>query len=216
MAVGDLVVTDLDGTLWHLENELHPKALAALREVYGSDTPLLVATGRRRGAALRPLRPLGVLPPAVVLNGAIGVDLKTQERFQTAPFAADDARAVLDAFRDVGLDPCLYVDEAECEVVVSATPSTSPEHLSSLAGAVRRDDLDRLAAEQPVYMFSLIGLPHGQLSAAVEKCAGIGETHLDRRSTCRAWRPSPSRRLDGRSGTGSRLGVAIPPSRPRG
>jgi len=80
----------------------------------------------------------------VVLNGAIGVDLATQKRFHAEPFIADHAVAVLTAFRDVGLDPCLYVEEPDCEVVVSAAPSTSRQHLESLAGAVRTGDLDRL------------------------------------------------------------------------
>lgn len=180
MAAGDLVVTDLDGTLWHLESEIHPATLTALREVMASETPLLVATGRRRGAALRPLRPLGILPPAVVLNGAIGVDLATGERFRTQGFAPDASVAVLDAFRDVGLDPCLYVDGDPYEVVVSQSPSTSREHIESLAGAVRPGDLDQVAREGPVFMFSLIGLPHGQLVAAAEKIGSLGETHLDR------------------------------------
>jgi hydroxymethylpyrimidine pyrophosphatase-like HAD family hydrolase len=180
MASGDLVVTDLDGTLWHHERAIHPKTEAAFRHVIDSDTVILVATGRRRGSVLRPLRPLGLLPPAVVLNGAIGLNLATDERFQSSPFAAEDALAVLDAFRDVGLDPCLYVDEPECEVIVSHTPSTSAEHLASLTGVLRPADLDQAAREQPIYMFSLIGLPHGQLLEAAEKCAGMSETHLDR------------------------------------
>ena len=180
MGHGDLVVTDLDGTLWHLENEIHPAALGAIREVIASPTRLVVATGRRLGSVLRPLAPLRLHPPAIVLNGAIGVDLATQERFQRAPFVGDDAVAVLDAFRAVGLDPCLYVDDAAAEVVVSASPSTSKEHHASLAGAVRSDDLDRLAHHEPVYMFSLIGLPHGELVAAAQKIGGLAETHVDR------------------------------------
>ncbi|HUR47952.1 MAG TPA: HAD family hydrolase [Acidimicrobiales bacterium] len=180
MAAGDLVVTDLDGTLWHLENDLHPASLAALRELMASDTPLLVATGRRRGAALRPLQPLDILPPAVVLNGAIGVDLATGERFRRQGFTPDAAVAVLDAFRAVGLDPCLYVDEEQHEVVVSESPSTSREHLESLVDAVRPGDLDQIAREEPVFMFSLIGLPHGQLVVAAEKIGARAETHVDR------------------------------------
>lgn len=180
VAIGDLVVTDLDGTLWHYEGEVHPAALEALREVDDGEAPLLIATGRRRGSVLRPLGPIGVLPPAIVLNGAIAVDLSTHERFLSAPFSTDDAVAVLDAFRDVGLDPCLYVDEPHFEVVVSTSPSTSDQHLASLGGAVRVDDLDRMASNEPVFMFSLIGLPHGQLVAASEKIADLAETHVDR------------------------------------
>jgi hydroxymethylpyrimidine pyrophosphatase-like HAD family hydrolase len=180
MAVGDLVVTDLDGTLWHSEGDIHPATVDAFHRVTAQGVPVLAATGRRRGAAIRGLRSLGVLPPAVVLNGALGVDLPTDERFQVHSFATADAVAVLGAFRACGVDPCLYVDHPGHEVVVSATPSTHPWHLDSLAGALAEADLDATAQHEAVLMFSLIGIPHGEAVAIADAIGDRAEAHLDR------------------------------------
>ena len=102
----DLIVTDLDGTLWHTDDDIHPAATAALEEVRRRGPPLLVATGRRVTSTRVPLARLGAAPPAVVLNGALGLDLATGERFHRAPFTALQATRVLAGFRAVGLDPC--------------------------------------------------------------------------------------------------------------
>ena len=82
----DLVVTDLDGTLWHTDDHVDPKVLAALAELERRGVPLLVATGRRVASTRAPLARIGQAPPAVVLNGALGVDLADGERFHRAPF----------------------------------------------------------------------------------------------------------------------------------
>lgn len=63
---------------------------------------------------------------------------------------------------------------------MSESPSTSRVHLTQLTGAVRTGELDSVVRHEPVFMFSLIGLPHGQLAAVAEKTGGLGETHLDR------------------------------------
>lgn len=180
MAAGDLVVTDLDGTLWHVEEEIHPAIADAVRRLVADGPPLLAATGRRKGSTKRALQRIGVLPPAVVLNGAMGVDLATEERFRTTPFAAADAAVVLDAFLAVGLHPCLYVDEPDHEVVVDETPSTHANHLADLGEAVRRADLLETVRSQPVFAFTIIGLSHALLDAARQKVGGAGEAHLDR------------------------------------
>ena len=180
MAAGDLVVTDLDGTLWHHEEAIHPATADAFHQVIARGVPVLAATGCRRGSAARGLAGLGARPPAVVLNGALGVDLGTDERFQVHRFTTADALAVLEAFRAGGLDPCLYVDHPHHEVVVSATPSTHRNHLDSLAGDVAEGRLDATAQDDAVLMFSLIGLPHGPLAAVADAVRDRAEVHLDR------------------------------------
>ena len=93
MAAVDLVVTDLDGTLWHLDDDIAPSVVAAVAELERRGVPLLVATGRRLASTRRPLGRVGLAPPAVVLNGALGVDLATGDRFHRAPFDRAEANA---------------------------------------------------------------------------------------------------------------------------
>src|SRR3546814_5483805 len=88
-----LVVTDLDGTLWHHDDHIDPEVVAAIGKLEDLGVPLLVATGRRLASTRGPLARIGVAPPAVVLNGALGVDLATDERFHRAPYPRAEARS---------------------------------------------------------------------------------------------------------------------------
>jgi hydroxymethylpyrimidine pyrophosphatase-like HAD family hydrolase len=173
-----LVVTDLDGTLWHTDDAIDPTVVAAVATLAERGVPLLVATGRRLATTRRPLASVGLTPPAVVLNGALGVDLATGDRFHRAPFPTDEARAVLRAFRSVGLDPVVYLDHPELDAVLSATPSTHPDHARAIGGDPV--DLDEVVATLPVLGFSMIGRPHAECVAARDAVGPRAETHLDR------------------------------------
>lgn len=176
----DLVVTDLDGTLWHTDDHVDPKVLAALAELERRGIPLLVATGRRAASTRSPLARIGQAPPAVVLNGALGLDLASGERFHRAPFPGTDASTALAAFASVGLDPVVYVDHPRYDVFLSSTPSTHEEHVRSLGDTAGIDDLKRVCAEEAVLGFSMIGVPHGDGVAASEALGDLVEVHLDR------------------------------------
>lgn len=176
----DLVVTDLDGTLWHTDDDVHPAAVAALGELERRGMPLLVATGRRTASCRVPLARIGQTPPAVVLNGALGLDLRTGERFHRAPFPAEEAVAALAAFAAAGIDPVVYVDHPRYDVFLSATPDTHPGHVASLDDTAAVDDLARVVAEEAVLAFSMIGVPHRDGVAATEALGDLVEVHLDR------------------------------------
>ncbi len=175
-----LVVTDLDGTLWHTDDHIHVDVVAALAALADRGVPLLVATGRRVTSTRLPLARIGAAPPAVVLNGALGVDLATGERFHRAPFPPGEAAAVLAAFRSVGLDPVVYVDHPRYDVFLSPTPSTHPGHVAALGDTAATDDLDRVVAEEAVLGFGMIGVPPGAGVAARDALNGCAEAHLDR------------------------------------
>jgi hydroxymethylpyrimidine pyrophosphatase-like HAD family hydrolase len=176
----ELVVTDLDGTLWEHDTTFHPAVRRAWDEVV-ERVPVLVATGRRITSTRVPLARVGLAPPAIVLNGALGLELGTGRRFHRLVFPREQAVAVLDRFRDVGLDPCLYVDgEEDGLVLLSATPSTNPGHVDALGASARVVDLDEAANDVPVLGFGILGIPHGALAAAAAAIGGAAETHLDR------------------------------------
>jgi hydroxymethylpyrimidine pyrophosphatase-like HAD family hydrolase len=180
MPAVDLVVTDLDGTVWHTDDDIPEAAVAALREVVRRGVHLLVATGRRLASTRAPLARVGLTPPAVVLNGALGVDLATGERFHRAPFPRAQAEAALAAFRSVGLEPVVYVDHPTVDVFLGPRPATNPGHVTSLGDTAATDDLARVAAEEAVLGFSMIGVPHADGVAARDALGDVVEVHLDR------------------------------------
>lgn len=153
----DLVVTDLDGTLWDAGERIHERTLAALRELQRRQTPLLVATGRRPRSAAEVLAREGLAPPGVLLDGAVGYRLNTMERFHRAPFAPADAAAVLHAFEHARLSPCVYVDRPDADVVVGDDPATRPEHLAHIGRWLARDDLDTVVASEDVLAIGIVG-----------------------------------------------------------
>lgn len=173
-------MTDLDGTLWHTDRDIHPRTVAALRTLLEAQVPVLVATGRRRTSTRGALARIGVTPPAIVLNGALGLDLATDERFHCAPFPDGQATAVLAGFHDVDLEPCVYVDHPTVETFLGERPSTHPRHAAGLAPAAAVADLARVCATVPVLAFSIIGLHRGRLVPAAERIAATAEVHLDR------------------------------------
>lgn len=176
----ELVVTDLDGTLWHTDDHVPADVVAALAKLEELGTPLLVATGRRLTSTRVPLARIGAAPPAVVLNGALGVDLRSDERFHRAPFPEGQAVEALAAFRSVGLDPVVYVDHPRYDVFLSETPSTHAGHVADLGATAGTDDLARVVAEETVLGFSMIGVPHSSGVAARDALGDLVEVHLDR------------------------------------
>jgi hydroxymethylpyrimidine pyrophosphatase-like HAD family hydrolase len=175
-----LVVTDLDGTLWHTDGSVHPETARALAELEKRQVPLLVATGRRTRSTKVPLARIGIAPPAIVMNGAVGLHLSTGEQFHLAPFTTADAATVLDQFEACGLSPVVYVEGGEFEVWLSSQPSTHPEHVEALLPHAGVGDLRAAIATEVVVGFSVLGRPHGELLPAFESIGELAETHLDR------------------------------------
>jgi HAD superfamily hydrolase (TIGR01484 family) len=175
----DLVVTDLDGTLWFGHEEIHDATVAAWRELERRDIPVLVATGRRVTSTRRPLERLGFAPPAVMMNGALVMHLRTGERFHQQVYTADEARLVLKAFREAQVEPCVYVDHEHIDVYVGEQPSTHPDHLRGLGSTAVIADLDEIVGSVPVLMFGIMGHNSPPLMTEVARLLlGAAETHL--------------------------------------
>ncbi len=175
----ELLVTDLDGTLWELPATTPDTTRAALRTVLARDLPLLVATGRRVVSTRRPLADLGVAPPAVCLNGALGLDLVTDQRFHIGGFSPSDAATVLSVFSDHGVDPCIYVNRDDPSVFVSATPSTHPDHLLGFGDDVGVRALDDVVDAEVVLGFSVLGIEQAVAEALGRDLHGVASPHTD-------------------------------------
>jgi hydroxymethylpyrimidine pyrophosphatase-like HAD family hydrolase len=154
-----LVVTDLDGTLSDAAERIHPASVRAIRDLEAAGIPVLVATGRRLRMACAVLETGGLTGPAVVLDGALGLDLRDGRVFHQVAFPPGAARRVLEAFAAAGLSPCVYVDRPEVDLVVGERPSTHPDHLARARPWVATEDLHRVVETEPVYAFAVVGRP---------------------------------------------------------
>lgn len=174
-----VVVTDLDGTLWHTDDHVPERVRRAFAEVQARGVPLLVATGRRLASTEAPLAAHGLSAPVVVLNGALGV-LPDGRRFHRARYPVDEGLAVFDAFASAGLEPVVYIDHPSFEVVLGPRPSTNPAHAAALAPTARRGDPRDAVLAGDALGFSLIGVEHTVAVAAEAAIGDRGVTHLDR------------------------------------
>ena len=183
----ELVVTDLDGTFWDAETQVDPAVIAAVAELERRDVPLLVATGRRLTSTREPLARAGLAPPAVVLNGAMGLELASLERFHLAPYPVEEALAVYDAFLSAGVSPVVYVDHPRYDVYLSDQTSTHASHVRQLGdtagvrpSSAMEDELRAAVGQSPVLGFGVIGFPFDDAETAFAALSVIAEPHLDR------------------------------------
>lgn len=175
----ELVVTDLDGTLWEMEEVVHDRTRAAILHVLDQSTPLVVATGRRVVSTRAPLAAIGLAPPAVVLNGALGLDLASGDRFHRGGFSPDEAASVLEAHLAHGVEPCIYLDH-DPSVWVSPNPSTHPDHIVSFDSDVGSGDLRAIVEREHVLAFGVLGIDETTAHRLGEDLAAIATPHVDR------------------------------------
>lgn len=174
----ELVVTDLDGTLWHGHEQTHPETVVAWRELERRGIPVMVATGRRAASTRGPLAALGFAPPAAVMNGALVLDLADDRRYHRQAHDPTAARRILDAFIAAGLDPCVYVDHPRYDAFHGSSPSTHPDHLAGLGSSAAAADLTAVVEEVPVLMFGIVGHAVEPLRSVAAAVIGIGEVHV--------------------------------------
>ena len=167
----ELVVTDLDGTLSDPAENIHPRTAAAVRTIVAAGVPVVVATGRRPRSASWVLDPAGLAGPAIMLDGAVGRDLRNGHTFHQAAFTPEAARLVLRAFLAAGLEPCLFVDHPTAELVIGPSPSTHAGHLARNRAWAVTADLARVVETDPVLTFTVVG---GDATALVEVATAVG------------------------------------------
>jgi len=163
-----LVATDLDGTFWDSSFIPPSSHVAAARELTEAGVTVLAATSRRPRVTRQRLADAGLLLPAVLIDGSLGVDFRTGERFHQACFDQQIALEMLHTFRAHGLDPCLYVEHPTYDIVVSDSPSTCAAHLARLDPVSSVGDLDVTASTMDIYAFSVLGVSRERLSPVID------------------------------------------------
>ncbi len=131
------------------------------------DIPLLIATGRRLTTARRGLAELGLAPPAVVLNGGLGVELATDIEFHRCVYEPEVAMRVLGIFAAGGHVPCAYATDGKAHLAPGTT--TGPRHLASFvdgpsAGEAIEANPIATARSGEVVGFSVIGVDEASLA----------------------------------------------------
>lgn len=171
-----LVVTDLDGTLWDESLRCHPDTLEAVQQLLvRPDIELLVATGRRRNSALRAFEQNGLALPAVLLNGAKGFDVRTDQIFHQATFRPEVLAEVLSRLDGCGLSPVAYLSDTRAMVVEDAVTS-SAGHLDSLGMDRTPTTVAELAARDDVLGMSMLGIERRAAEpalSAMDDLAGV-------------------------------------------
>ena len=194
-----LVVTDLDRTFWGLDCIAPAAHLEALVKLEAAGHVVLAATGRRLRNIARLFDSNGFQLPAVALDGSIGMDFATKERFHRIAFDPAALWELLGTLDAHGIRPCLYIDdrgEPGGDVVLPENPTSEPTHLEFL-----EEDLNHALSpkdvESDVLELVLTGLPSDLAHQAAK------EVHSRSLGVARVDEPDP---LYG----GSRLTVSPP------
>ena len=172
----DLVVTDLDGTLWDRTGRIHPDTLWALGVLRAASFPLLAATGRSARSAWPVMEANGIALSAVFLDGAIGLEFGATAPFYRHDFGPALAAEVLAIFDELGIGPCINVDTPGPDLVLGPNPLTHPEYLRRLQPWTRREDPWTAVRTLPVLAFTVSGSDHTvvrDLAAAVTSRAPV-------------------------------------------
>ena len=174
----ELVVTDLDGSLW-VREEIHPATRAAWTELEARGIPVMVATGRRLTTTREPLARAGLTPPAVLLNGA-------RSRSTSRPTNASIAGTTTPRWRRGCSKRSAPL--RSIRVCTSSTPrsrSTSARGrrpiraiTASFGPRAVSADLDEIVRTEPILGFGVIGYAHEPLTVAVTAIGDRAEAHL--------------------------------------
>jgi len=166
------IVLDLDGTV--IYDDRVPRDVARSAELLkSSGWSLIVATGRILAGALRHIRSLGALWPAIVYDGARVMDPKSGAVYFERRMPADVAREVLRLGFDFPLEVQVYGDEAvRCRpsdlLSIAYFKSLDVKLEPVLLSSDIKDDVFRiLYFGKPALVTKLKGMLEGSLSGKV-------------------------------------------------
>jgi len=107
-----LLVADIDGTLVTSSREITPRVLDAVGAAQRKRVRVCLATGRIWPSAEPYFRRLGADPPAVLYNGGLVYDFRTDTVLRRVPLDYHQAKLVLELLREFpAVQPFLYVGD---------------------------------------------------------------------------------------------------------
>ncbi len=173
------VVTDLDGTFWSRSMRVHPATHDAVGQLDRAGIPLVIATGRRALGALSGLTPEGFGGrPGIFMNGALARDRSDGESFLVETIDAPAVDSMMDLFAAAGLEPMVYVDHPQADLLAGPQPAAGAAYLAGAAGVASYDSevaFRRAVRDAPVIGLGAFGFPEAQLAPIA---AAIDEAEL--------------------------------------
>lgn len=172
----DALITDLDGTFWDRYMSIHPASLEAIAEFDRQSLHFVVATGRRAQGALVGLAPAGLdNRPGILMNGALARDNLHGDSFLVDAIAPDHALEVVETFFRAGLEPIMYIDHPEQDMVVGPSPSAGRDFVARAPGVRRASSLQTVVEESTTIGFGAFGFPRSALEPIADH---INESNL--------------------------------------
>jgi hydroxymethylpyrimidine pyrophosphatase-like HAD family hydrolase len=152
----ELVVTDLDGTLWDGTGRIHPRSLEALEALAEAGLPVLAATGRSARSAWAVMEANRIALPGVFLDGAIGLEYGAATAYYRCEFPPELAGEMLELLDRLGVSPCINVEGPGRDIVLGEHPMTHPEYLRRLQPWLRQEDPWTAVETLNVLAFSML------------------------------------------------------------
>lgn len=152
------VVTDLDGTFWSTAMTLHSATIEAVERIDQAKLPFVIATGRRAQSTLGGMIPLQMTErPCILMNGALVRDRLVDPSFHKDSIPQDDALQTISIFGEHGLEPLVYIDHPEEDVLAGPNVAAGESYLSVAPGINHVPALDAAVAASDVIGFGAFG-----------------------------------------------------------
>ena len=157
----DALITDLDGTFWSTTTEIHPASLATVETIEGHGLPFVIATGRR-ALGTRPglLRHGLTSRAAILMNGAVIRSALDGPSIAVHEIPQEDVLSILDRFREAGLEPVVYVDHPERDMLIGEESAAGKAYLATAVGYDRVGDIAEAILGETVIGFGAFGSPY--------------------------------------------------------
>ena len=167
-----LLVTDLDGTLWFNGELCHQKSLKAFEQIQNNGVTILIATGRRFRIVADTFAKFGWRVPCLLLNGSLCYDFAIQKRLFSVGFSHKESIEILKIFDKYGLSPTLYADDS---YVYACNPTTSKGHLEAIGpDLIMVPDLDSYLQRLDIRNFCILGMPKENLEEVSKDLSDSG------------------------------------------
>ena len=167
-----LLVTDLDGTLWFDGELCHQKSLKAFEKIQDNGVTILIATGRRFRIVADTFANFGWRVPCLLLNGSLCYDFAIQKRLFSICFSQKENTEILKIFESHDLSPTLYADDS---YVYACNPTTSEGHIEAIGpDLILVSALGSYSQRLDILNFCILGMPRENLEGVAKDLSDSG------------------------------------------